>query len=90
MDQITYDISKNFTPENICNNFIRCSSIHSHNTRASTPENVYINCIRARTNLVILLQFVEQKYGTAFHLEYTQSPKNFFFLQLTSYITKYI
>ena len=68
---------KNSAPENNCNNFIRCSSIHSHNTRASTPENFYINCIRARTNWV-LLQFVEQKYEIALHLEYTQTSKNFF------------
>ena len=37
-----YDISKNSAPENICNNFIRCSSIHSHSNRASTSENFYI------------------------------------------------
>ena len=35
-----YDISKNSPAENICSNFLRCSSIHSHDTRASKLENV--------------------------------------------------
>ena len=48
VSNLMYDISKNSAPENICYNFIRCGSIHSHNTRASTSENFYIKY--SRTN----------------------------------------
>ena len=33
-----FDISKNSSPENIYNNFIRCGSIHSYNTGTSTSR----------------------------------------------------
>ena len=36
-------------------------------------RKTFIPSIRARTNWVILLQFLEQKYGIAFQLEYAES-----------------